>query len=251
MGHSVTVKNLQCRVRQPPSYRNAEIDRTSIPEATQLPLMTPFSLRVLRARHPFLLYIPLNPPSPRPAHRLSPRSPPSPPFATHSKVVQRQMTHLRFLRWITLPCHSIAQTHHWGTHHRHYAEDRRTQAHPILDHLHLVPARVNSRTARRVPGDMYLAALDTHILVLSSTAQTPEATTGMALTFRHPRLPSPPCQTCSRDSHKVKVQRRQNQKRIRWRWTPVPQQSTPSTLCSYVLLRQQSTRSGGSSNSLL
>jgi hypothetical protein len=207
LAHSATVKNLQYRVRRPPSYRNAGIGRTSIPEAAQLPLMTPFSLRVLRARHPFLLYIPLNPPLPRLARRLSRRSPPSPPFATHSKVVPRRTTHLHFLRWIILPCHSIARTHHWDTHHRHYVEDRKTQVRPILGHLHLVPVRVNSRIAQRVPRDMYLAALDTHILVLSFIAQTLGAITGMALTFRHPRLPFHPFQTCSRDFHKVKVRR--------------------------------------------
>lgn len=167
--------------------------------------MTPFSLRVLRARHPFLSYIPLNPPSPRQTHRLSPRSPPLPPFATPSKAVQRQTTHLRFLRWTTLPCHSIVRTRHWDTHHRHYAEGRRTQVRPILGHPRPVRARVNCRTAQRVPRDMFLDALDTHFLVLSFTARTPGVITGMASTFRHPHLPFHPYQTCSPDSHEVRV----------------------------------------------
>jgi hypothetical protein len=167
--------------------------------------MTLFSLRVLRVRHPFLSYIPLNPPSPRQTHRLSPRSPPLPPFATPSKAAQRQTTHLRFLRWTTLPCHTIVRTRHWDTHHRHYAEDQRIQVRRILDHLHLVPARVNCRTAQRVPRDMYLAALDTHFLVLSFTARIPGVITGMASTFHHPHLPFRPYQTCSPDFHEVRV----------------------------------------------
>jgi hypothetical protein len=169
--------------------------------------MTPFSLRVLHARHPFLSYIPLNPPSPRQTHRLSPRNPPLPPFATLSKAVQRQTTHLHFLLWTTLPYHSIVRPRHWDTHHRHYAEGQRTQVRPILGHLHLVPARVNCRTAQRVPRDMYLADLDTHFLVLSFTAQTPGVITVMASTSRHPHLPFHPCQTCSPDFHEVRVRR--------------------------------------------
>ena len=200
--HLDTVRNLQYRLRRPPLYRNG---RTSIPEATRLPRMTQFSLRVLRARHPFLLYIHLNPLLPQLLHRLSPRSPHSPPFATHSKVATRQTTLLRFLHWITLPYRSIARPHHWDTQHRHCAEGRRTQVRPILGHLHLVPARVNSRTAQRVPKVMSLAALDTHTPALSFTAQTPGAITDTASTFRHPRLPFRPFQTCSRDFHEVKV----------------------------------------------
>lgn len=162
--------------------------------------MTPFSLRVLRARQPFLSYIPLNPPSPHQTHRLSPRSPPLPPFATPSKVAQRQTTRLRFLRWTT-----IVRTRHWDTHHRHYAEGQRTQVRPIPGQLRLVPARVNCRTAQRVPRDMYLAALDTRSLVLSFTAQTPGVITGMASTLHHPHPPFHPCQTCSPDFHEVRV----------------------------------------------
>lgn len=169
--------------------------------------MTPFSLRVLRARHPFLSYIPLNPPSPRQTHRLSPKSPPLRLFATPSKAEQRQTTHLRFLRWTTPPCHSIARTRHWDTHHKHYAEGQKTQVRPILGHLHLVPARVNCRAARRVPKDMYLAAPDTHFLVQSFTAQTQGVITGMDSTFRHPHLPFHPYQTCSPGSHEVRVRR--------------------------------------------
>jgi hypothetical protein len=164
--------------------------------------MTPFSLRVLRARHPFLSYIRLSPPSPRQTHLLSPRSPPLPPFATPSKVAQRQTTHLRFLRWTT-----IVRTRRWDTHHRHCAEGQRTQVRPILGHLHLAPAMVNCRTAQRVPRVMHVAALDTHFLVLSFTAQTPGVITGMASTFRHPHLPFRPCQTCSPDFHEVRVRR--------------------------------------------
>jgi hypothetical protein len=54
---------------------------------------------------------------------------------------------------------------------------------------------------------MYLAALDTHFLVLSFTPQTPGVTTGMASTFRHPHLPFHPYQTCSPGSHEVRVRR--------------------------------------------
>ena len=50
------------------TFRTAKIDSTSIPKATQLPLMTPFSLRILHARQLFLSYIPLNPPSPQTCH---------------------------------------------------------------------------------------------------------------------------------------------------------------------------------------